>query len=128
MAKAVESVQHYMLRLEHPLKAEIEALRALILAADEGITERVKWNAPSFCWKGDDRVTLKLHPPKAIGVIFHRGVQVKDAADFDFPDDSGLLTWPARDRAVATIRDLAELEANREALISLVRRWMLATV
>ncbi len=37
-----------MAGLEHPLKAEIEALRDIILRAHPGITELIKWNAPSL--------------------------------------------------------------------------------
>ena len=36
-----------MARLEHPLKAEIHAVRAIILKANRKIAERVKWNTPS---------------------------------------------------------------------------------
>ncbi len=41
-------VAEYMQNLEHPLKAEIEALRQIIKAANPAISERIKWNAPSY--------------------------------------------------------------------------------
>jgi uncharacterized protein YdhG (YjbR/CyaY superfamily) len=34
--------------LDHPSKAEVRAVREIILAVDPRITEQVKWNAPSF--------------------------------------------------------------------------------
>lgn len=42
------AVDEFMAGLEQPLKAEIETVRAIILDADKRITERIKWNAPSF--------------------------------------------------------------------------------
>lgn len=38
----------FLSALDHPHKAGIERLRAGILTLDRGITEQVKWNAPSF--------------------------------------------------------------------------------
>lgn len=112
--------------LDHPLKEAIVRLREVVLASDPRITELIKWNAPSFCWNGADRVTMKYQPPKSAGLVFHRGVKKVDAP-LVFEDSSGLLTWVAPDRAVATFRSLDEIEANLPALQALVRAWMLAT-
>ncbi len=43
-----EKVNEYMSKLDHPLKAEIEAVRKIIKGADKKIAERIKWNAPSY--------------------------------------------------------------------------------
>ena len=70
------------------------------------ITEHVKWNAPSFCYAGEDRVTFRLYPEDRAQLVFHRGSRVKDDADaFAFDDDTGLLRWVANDRAVVALRD-----------------------
>jgi hypothetical protein len=37
--------------LEHPMKREIAAARLTILGAAAGVSEGVKWNAPSFAAK-----------------------------------------------------------------------------
>lgn len=128
MENRSEQVERFMAALEHPLKAEIAALRAVILGADAGITERVKWNAPSFCYRGDDRVTMRLHPPEQLQLIFHRGAKVREIAGFTFEDDSGLLRWVAADRAVVTLRTREEIAAQAAALADVVRRWVAATV
>lgn len=127
MTNRSADVDAFMLALDHPLKPEIEAVRATILASDKRISEQVKWNAPSFGVDGDDRVTFKLHPPKSIQLVFHRGVKVKDSAGFTFDDSSGLLKWVATDRALLTLRDMQDVTANEEALSGLVRRWIEAT-
>ena len=120
-------VDRFLAELEHPLKAGVEQLRAAILASDDAITEHVKWNAPSFCYDGVDRVTFRLQPGNRLQLVLHRGAKVRDdAADFRFDDDSGLLDWVAPDRAVVTFRDLDDVAARRSAVADLVRRWVAA--
>jgi hypothetical protein len=67
--------------LRHPLKAGVVQLRAAILASNAAITEHVKWNAPSFCYGGTDRVTSRLRPGDRLQLIFHRGATTRPAPD-----------------------------------------------
>jgi hypothetical protein len=127
VAVGAAAVNQFMAGLEHPLKAEIERLREILLGANDGITEQIKWNAPSFCYRGDDRVTMKLHPTSQIQLIFHRGIKPRATTDFTFEDNSGLLKWAAKDRGVVSFRNMAEIEANEAALRDLVNRWVIAT-
>lgn len=122
-------VDQYMQRLDHPLKAEIEAVREIILGADVGITEQIKWNAPSFCYQGDDRVTFRLHPSNQfIQLIFHRGAKVKEPREMKVQDDTGLLEWVTGDRATLSLRSMEEVQAHASALKSLISQWIKAAV
>ena len=127
MANRSDEVEQFMSELEHPLKAEIEAVRQAILASDSAITERIKWKAPSFVHSGDDRVTFRLAPKGIFQVILHRGAKVKDTKGFSFQDDSGLVEWLAPDRGVVTLPDAKTVKAKKAALVKLVGRWMAAT-
>lgn len=118
-----EKVNAYMAKLEHPLKAEIEVLRRVILGSDERITERVKWNAPSFYFE-DDFATFKLRPLNAVQIVFHRGAKVKDSLNVDIDDPSGLLTWVIKDRCVATFSDGSTSEVEKGALAAIVKQWL----
>lgn len=126
MAKRDVDVADYLAALEHPRKPEVLALRRLILAADRGITERIKWNAPSFGVGGDDRVTMRLAPKGQVQLVFHRGAKVITDG-FTFADPTGWLVWAAADRATLTVEDAADLKANGAAIAALVVRWMKAT-
>ncbi len=127
MAGRAGDVDSFMAELEHPLKSGIERLRAAILASNDEITEHVKWNAPSFCYAGVDRVTFRLQPGDRLQLVLHRGAEARDdSRDFRFEDTSGLLEWVAPDRAVVTFPDLDDVDAVQAAVVDLVNRWVVA--
>ncbi len=104
-----ELVSEYMTALEHPMKAEINALRAIIKGANSKISERIKWNAPSYFY-GKDIVTFG--PParklNEVLLVFHHPSVVKIT--------SNLLEGNYKDRRLATFKSLAEVEATLEEL------------
>lgn len=70
-------VTNFLDELSHPLRNEIEFLRNCILLTNKNLTESIKWNAPNFCINDEDRITMRIHPPKQIQLIFHRGAKVQ---------------------------------------------------
>jgi hypothetical protein len=120
-------VDTYLDALEHKLKAEIVALRELIHDAVPDLSERIKWNAPSFGPGADDRITMRLHPGDRLQLILHRGA--KAAADdfFRFEDPAKLISWAAPDRGVISFRDGADLAGKSEALREILKRWVACT-
>jgi hypothetical protein len=124
---ASADVEQYLDDLHHPLKDGVLTLRAAILACNPDLTEHVKWNAPSFCLDGEDRVTFRLQPRGKLQLIFHRGAAVRtDTAEFVFEDPTGLLTWLAPDRAVIDFPDLRAAAAHQAQVVTLVQRWVAA--
>jgi hypothetical protein len=125
MPNRSQEVDRFMRKLNHPLKEGVEQLRAAILDSNDQITEHIKWNAPSFRYAGEDRVTFRLYPENRVQLVFHRGAKAKsDAEDFAFEDDTGLLRWVADDRAVVALRDVKDAEAKQRALVEVVNRWV----
>src|SRR5262245_53119364 len=117
-------VDAFMETLNHPLKVEVQAVRDIIKDVNPAITEHIKWNAPSFCYNGDDRVTMNLRANDYLQLIFHRGAKVKDSKDFSFEDSTGLLEWLAADRAVVKLHNMDEVMAKKAALAKIVDQWM----
>ncbi|GAA4419993.1 hypothetical protein GCM10023187_54880 [Nibrella viscosa] len=114
--------------LHHPLRAEIELLRLTILNADDSITENIKWNGPNYCFEGEDRITIRIHPPKQLQLIFHRGVKKQpQPKDKIIDDNSGLLAWKENDRAIASFKDIDSIEKSKLKLKSIINRWIRAT-
>ena len=125
MAVPSADVEQYLADLQHPLKEGVLRLRAAVLACDPDITEHVKWNAPSFCHGGQDRITFRLHPRGKLQLIFHRGAKPRtDTVGFSFQDPTGLLTWLAPDRAVVDFPDLRSVAAHQAQVVALARRWV----
>lgn len=121
-----EQVAEFMNNLEHPLKEEIEEVRNIILSTDDKITEHIKWNAPSFCYEGEDRITFNLHGKGFIRLVFHCGAKVK-ARNTNQPlivDSSGILEWKAADRAMMKFTDKNDVKAKEEKLREVITKWL----
>src|SRR5689334_10560222 len=67
-----QAVNAYMDALDHPLKAEVQAVRDIIKNVHPDITEQVKWTAPSFSYKGY-LATFNLRAIEHVHLIFHNG-------------------------------------------------------
>ncbi|HRH46183.1 MAG TPA: DUF1801 domain-containing protein [Pyrinomonadaceae bacterium] len=111
--------------LNHILRDEIEILRQIILDSASKLSENIKWNGPNYCYDGEDRITMKIHPPKQIQIIFHRGVKVlEQPKNRLINDDSNLLAWKTNDRAVATFKNMADITSNKSAFTKIVSEWV----
>lgn len=102
-----EKVDEYMSKLEHPLKAEIEALRTIIKGANKKISERIKWNAPSYYYK-EDLVTFNHRAAKHVHLVFHHPsiVNIK----------SNRLEGDYKDRRMMYLTNVQEVKANKKEL------------
>jgi hypothetical protein len=110
------AVDAYMARLEYPLKAEAEAIRQTILGINPAITEQVKWNAPSFSYKGAYLVTFNLRSPKRILLVFHHPAIARIPSDWLEGD------YPAR--RLAYLGSIDELQAHKDELIRVIQHLM----
>ena len=127
MTDAPSAVDSFLDALEHPHSDGVRRLRATLLASVPGLTEHIKWNAPSFVYDGVDRITFRLRPGDKLQLIFHRGSAVRtDVGTFEFEDPSGLLAWQTHDRGVVTLADGNDAEEKLSVVVELARRWVLA--
>jgi hypothetical protein len=117
-------VDAFVAALKHPLKREIDAIRAVIRGADKRIEESIKWNAPSYS-AGEHFATFHLRRPDCVTIVFHTGAKRGTRASKVVIDDSSrLLTWVAKDRATVTLCDMKEIRTKRRALAALVKQWI----
>jgi hypothetical protein len=124
-----QQVVEFLNNLEHPLKKEIEEVRKIILSTNESITEHIKWNAPSFCFDNEDRITFNLQGKGFFRLVFHCGAKVKDHAGNGtlFEDTTGLLDWVTTDRAMIKLTDMSDVESKKEKLAAVVAKWIEVT-
>jgi hypothetical protein len=113
----------FMAALDHPLKADIETARELILGVSPEIGDGVKWNSLSFR-KSDWFATVNLRSKDVVQLVFHTGAKVKDNPELKIPDDNGLLLWLAKDRALVTLGSGRTLKANAKAFETIVKAWL----
>lgn len=126
-----QEVLRFLHNSQHPLKTVMTLLRDLILSSQKGITEHIKWNGPSFCYAGDDRITFNLHREDHILVVFHCGSKAKGketrGAPPLFEDSTGLLEWLSDQRAVSRFCREEEVTTNKNKIKKLVKDWLKAT-
>lgn len=119
-------VDSFLKELNHPQIKEIEQLRKIILETSPEITEIIKWNAPSYVYKGTDRITFNF-PPKRdkFLLVFHTGAKVKAKSDAKIiRDEKGLLEWRSDERAILTFKDSKDLEENKAAIKIIINEWI----
>lgn len=124
---APKTIDAYLDSLKPDDRAMIEALIALVRAAAPGLTEQIKWNAPSFSDGGEDRITLGINRGGGMRVVLHRGAKNQDAGGFACADPAALADWPSPDRGIVMLKDGVDLEAKADALKDLCTRWIAAT-
>jgi uncharacterized protein YdeI (YjbR/CyaY-like superfamily) len=126
-AKFNPEVTSFLDNLNHPLRNEIELLRGILLNESHSLTENIKWNSPNYCHEGEDRITVRIHPPKQIQIIFHRGSKKLSQPKHKLiTDETGLLAWKENDRAVMSFKAKSDIEKHSAVLTDIIRQWIAA--
>lgn len=116
MAKAInnpEAVKKYMSELKHPFKKEIEAIRKLIKNCNNAITEEIKWNAPSYGYKGEYLVTFNLRETKRIHLVFHNPQIAKIM--------NNILEGDYKDRRMTYFADMDDVKSKQKELERVIK-------
>ncbi|KSU84552.1 protein of unknown function (DU1801) [Fictibacillus enclensis] len=121
-----EEVLTFMQVLDHPLKQEIQRVREIIQDTHPELNEQIKWNAPSYCFRGEDCLTFNLHGKGFFRLIFHCGANSKEPKSMRLlvKDKTGLLEWLADDRAMVKFYDMNDVEAKGEKLGDVIQTWL----
>ena len=132
MAKAKDindpkSVTDYIQKLDPDFARLIEAIRQLILSTDKEIGEQIKWNSPSFFYKG----TMKDFNPKEykrdIAVInLRKGILLIFPTGASIHDSTGLLEGNYSDgRRMIGFKDKTDVILKKEGLRKIINEWLL---
>jgi hypothetical protein len=115
MGERSPEVDAWFERYDNPLRELVQAVRAVMLEADDRVTETIKWQAPTFVYRGN----IASFFPKAKGhvtLMFHQGATLDDP--------TGLLQGDGDTSRSVKIADAGDLAAKRDALAGLVRAWI----
>lgn len=122
-----KDVTGFLDALKHPLINEITTLRKIILETKISLQENIKWNGPNYVFNNEDRVTMRIQPPKQLQLIFHRGAKVmKQPPQKLINDETGLLIWKENDRAVVSFKTMDEINKNRNNINNWIVQWIKA--
>jgi hypothetical protein len=111
-----QKVSEYLSTTDHPFRAEMAAVRDIIMNANRKISERIKWNAPSFFYQAD-MAAFNPHTTKFLQVVF---VFPKGLVH----DSTGLLQGDYKDRRLARFNDLQDVTSRQAALEQVVNDWV----
>ena len=96
-------------------KSVIFFLLSIIKNADSRLTERIKWNAPSYFIQ-DDLLTFNLHLTKQIRLVLHHPAIVKI--------QSGLLEGNYADRRLMYFSSMEEIEEKKTELERILKEYI----
>ena len=108
-----DKVDEYISTLDYPRRDEVQLVREIIKGVDKNIIEEVKWNAPSFSYKGEYLVTFNLRNPAHIHLVFHNPLipQIK----------SKLLEGDYVDRRMVYFANKRDVVAKKSALEKVIK-------
>ena len=104
-ADRTRAMNAYLAHLKHPLKAEIAAVRTIIMQASDKISERVKWDAPVFYFR-QDLATFDLNLTKNVHLI------LLFPEETVVPDEDGLIGLDHEGRREVTFHNLTEIASQ----------------
>ena len=106
-------VDRWLDQSDHPLEATMRRARDVILAADERVTESIKWKTPTFAYKGN---IASFNPSKhLVSIMFHRGAEI--------PGEHPRLEGDGKLVRTMRFTGTDELEAGQADLEAVVRAW-----
>ncbi len=99
---------------DNPMKPVVQRLREIVLDADSRIDECIKWQAPTFTYKGN----LASFYPKSkqhASLMFHQGARI--------PGSHPLLEGSGDTSRVLKFASAEEAETARPEIVRLVTAW-----
>lgn len=108
-------VDEYLDKKQHPMNAEIQRVREIILNAHPAMEETIKWSSPTFIYKGN-MASYFMNAKKHVSLMFHKGALIHDA--------TGLLQGDGKEGRTAKFANMEEIENRKSDLESVVLEWI----
>ncbi len=124
-------IPQFLADLDPVKKVQVELLRSIITKAHSGLTEHIKWNAPSYVLDGEDRITFNLvNKENVVNLILHMGVTRKEDKKGApvMTDDKGLVAWQSDIRGILTFTDLDDIKAKQSDITYVISDWLAIAV
>ena len=113
--------------LDEHTRQQVQLLRDIIGSLDADLTEHVKWNASSYVFDGEDRITMNLRNKQGlVKLVLHMGAtrpEDKKRAPV-LLEDEGIVEWASDIRGFVTFADLADIRAQEPVLRRVLTSWL----
>jgi hypothetical protein len=112
---STQEVNDWFAKYDNPLKAEVQRVRELLMAIDERLEEGIKWQAPTFMYKGN-MASFNPRSKKHVSLMFHTGAHIPG----NFPH----LEGEGDTARYMKFADMQEIEARADELAAIVKAWI----
>ena len=92
----------------------LDTLRKIIKRTNKEITEQIKWNAPSYAYRGEYLVTFNLRETKRVHLVFHNPMVPKVK--------SHLLEGDYVDRRMTYFSNMKDIKVNEAELEKVLKQ------
>jgi hypothetical protein len=110
---ASKEVDQWFAKYDNPMKDVVQRVRQILLAADERLEGTIKWQAPTFMYKGN---LASFNSKQHASLLFHSGASIPGK----FPHLEGGGDT-ARYMSFTSIEDA---EARKGELTAIVKAWI----
>lgn len=108
-------VDEYLAKKAHPMNAEIQRVREIILGVHPEMQETIKWQSPTFIYKGN-MASYFMTAKKHVSLMFHKGALINDK--------TGLLEGEGKEGRTAKWSSMQEIEKRKKDLETVVKEWI----
>jgi len=115
MMMSSNEVDAWFENYDNPMKAVVQRVREIIMATDDRMGETIKWQSPTFTFNGN-LASFFPRSKKHASLMFHTGAEI--------PGDFANLEGDGDKARTMKFADLAETEARKEELESIVKSWI----
>ncbi|HEX7484016.1 MAG TPA: DUF1801 domain-containing protein [Candidatus Saccharimonadales bacterium] len=122
--KKYENILDFLNDLDEDKRKQVDYLRQLIMETIP-VTEHIKWNAPSYVYGGEDRITFNLHG-EDIKILIHMGASKKEdkKAKPVLDDKTGIVRWNSNIRGTVSFKSMNDILIMRLDFINLLKQWV----
>ena len=108
-------VDEFLQKKNHPMTAEIQLIREIILAADSRIEETIKWSSPTFMYKGNI-ASFFMNAKNFVSLMFHKGAFIDDP--------NNLLEGDGKEARVARFNNAEDIQQKKAMLEAVLKEWI----
>ena len=121
-----KTVNEFLNELNEARRSQVLKLREYIFDVEPSLTEHIKWNAPSYVKKDEDRMTFNtMNREGVVKLVFHMGAtKTEDKKGQPILKGAHLIEWASDIRGYMTFTTVDEIIANEKEIKRTIQEWL----